>query len=138
MVINLTLSLLLLGLGLFSPHSIAKDQALKSLEDGNGEELERGAFGNLEFSAIIRRVLLVATLDGSIHAFDKYTGFLLWHNGELGGPLLGQNITLQSEDVPFYLAEPQDDGPLYVYVPDVGIKVWLLDYLSQMCRRNCQ
>lgn len=123
MVIHLTLSLLLLSFRLVSSNSLVREQALKPLDDGNYEGLEKGNFGNLEFSAIIRRVLLVASLDGSIHAFDKYTGFLLWHNKELGGPLLGQNVTLQNKTVPFYLAEPQDDGPLYIYVPDVGIKV---------------
>lgn len=83
----------------------------------------------LEKSVIHQRLLLVATLDGRLLAFDRYSGHQYWENGQLGGPLLvGRNMPV-AEDKPMYLFEPHGAAPMYIYLPESGIQV-LKSYYS--------
>lgn len=76
---------------------------------------------SVERSVIVRRVLLVLTLDGTIYAFDKYTGAFYWENQELGGQTI--RVEHSAEASAFYLVEPLDAGSMYVHYPGSDIKV---------------
>ncbi|PSN65059.1 hypothetical protein BS50DRAFT_575150 [Corynespora cassiicola Philippines] len=68
--------------------------------------------------------VLLATVDGHIHARDRYTGDEIWEL-KVGKPMLeviysGQNDSNNNnpEDKPFlWIVEPKEDGPLYILSP---------------------
>lgn len=95
-----------------------------ALRDAEGGVLVRPAKEqDLEGSVLIRRLLLVSGADGVLYALDKYSGALLWTNDELGGSLISTSRKSQeATGGPVYLVEPQDDGALYAYIPEVGMK----------------
>lgn len=83
-------------------------------------------------------LLLASTMDGRIHALDKYTGRLLWSLEDLGGALLqgdslapppsaennqsdydGWGLSREAN----FLVEPLFPGGLYSYVPGEVLQV---------------
>lgn len=74
-------------------------------------------------STVLQRILLVGTLDGTLYAFDKYTGVLLWENKQLGGPLMTRSSNDNDSLGPSYFVEPLNQGSIYAYIPNSGLKV---------------
>ena len=56
----------------------------------------------------VSRLLLLSTFDGSLYAFDKYSGDFIWRNSELGGRML--SVGIESE---MLLLEPYGDGSIF-------------------------
>ncbi|PJF18206.1 IRE1 [Paramicrosporidium saccamoebae] len=85
--------------------------------------LQPAGIQGLPQSAVASRLLLVATLDGTLHAFDRYSGVRYWENGQLGGPMVTAQYPqgLESKGA-VYLVEPHGAGNLYAYLPGTGIK----------------
>lgn len=77
---------------------------------------------------LAENVLLASTIDGGLHAINRFTGQLLWScEDDLGGPLIkGTSLVNQastetdawalSREANFFI-EPLFPGGLYVYVP---------------------
>lgn len=102
---------------------------------GAEEGLQPGGETAIARSTVLQRILLVGTLDGSLFAFDRHTGVLLWENGELGGPVVTRSATDGDSTGPAYVVEPLNQGSIYACVPDAGVKVSISkDGLSLMLR----
>lgn len=93
-------------------------------------------------------VLLASTIDGGLHAINRFTGQLLWSSqDDLGGPLIkGMSLMNQantetdawalSREANFFI-EPLFPGGLYIYVPGDILQVTslpLVSYLDFLCR----
>lgn len=90
--------------------------------------LQPAGVKGLERSALVRRLLLVSTIDGNLYAFDKYSGALYWQNDGLGGSTIkGSYAKSQGPTDPIYFVEPQGLGYIYAYIPGAGVKVKLLE-----------
>lgn len=80
---------------------------------------------SLEHSAILRRLLLVVTLDGTLAAYDKYSGAFYWENTELiqGRALLDGKYPENLKGAPIYMFEPVGPAAMFAYLPGGGIQV---------------
>lgn len=77
----------------------------------------------LEKSAVLQRLFLVATLDGTLTAFDKYSGALYWENKGLGGALIKGALSKSPEHLPLYMFEPIGSASMSAYLSGRGIQV---------------
>lgn len=78
--------------------------------------------------ALRHRLLLVVTLDGTLTAYDKYSGVLYWRTTDLqdknaliyGGGAAGD---ISSDGGPLYIFEPVGSAPMFAYLPGGRIQV---------------
>lgn len=87
----------------------------------------------------VEDIMLLATVDGKIHARDRRTGAARWQL-ETDRPMVEttyhpRNITpldadpgLEQQDDPLWIVEPSQDGSIYVFLPGSAIGMQKLDY----------
>jgi outer membrane protein assembly factor BamB len=105
------------------------------LVDANLGKLQSAGAKGLERSVLVRRLLLVVTLDGTLYAFDKYTGALYWKTANLGNSTITGSYSKEHTPTnPVYIVEPQGPGSIYAYIPGSGVKVRHMALICILCR----
>lgn len=87
---------------------------------------QHGPTQSLGRLAMGQRLLLVLTLDGTLAAYDRYSGALYWRTTELQGgrPIIhGSSASNVNEGGPLYIFEPVGPASAFVYLPGGGIQV---------------
>ena len=85
----------------------------------------------------VEDIVLLATVDGKLHARDRTTGAARWQL-EVDTPMVETTYHRQNKSVdergsevvddPIWIVEPSQDGSIYVYVPGSGLGMQRLGY----------
>ncbi|KAK3115835.1 bifunctional endoribonuclease/protein kinase ire1 [Teratosphaeriaceae sp. CCFEE 6253] len=84
----------------------------------------------------VEDIVLLATVDGKLHARDRTTGAARWQL-EVDTPMVETTYHRQNRSVdehglevddPIWIVEPSQDGSIYVYVPGSGLGMQRLGY----------